>query len=190
MPNEAKSMPEAEVALRLAFWLLDRADEKAHADIAVDGAHVLIKAHKQAGRQVEERTVFDIQSFLIENDCHAQNPKDNWRGSYIRKGRTFNIKSAQGFDVKVTCDGKDIKAECKGGPMQPVKGRSPAMILVSAIGQVIVSSSIEESDELWVAVPDSPAFEKAGVRTIKSRAFVNTGIKIALVGRNNVRLLS
>ncbi len=48
----AEFMPEAEVTLRLAFWLLDNADAE-HADIAIDGAHVLIKAHEQNGRSVE-----------------------------------------------------------------------------------------------------------------------------------------
>ena len=182
-------MPEAEVALRLAFWLLDRADQKSHADIAIDGAHVRIAAHPQAGRWVEERTVFDIRSFLAANKCHPKILKDEWRGSYSRKGQSLSIKSVHGFDVQVSCDGKDIKAECKGGPLQPVKGRGVAAIFASAIGQVIVSGSNAQSGELWVAVPDSPTFGNAARRIIKSRAFTNTGIRIALVGRTGVRLI-
>jgi hypothetical protein len=57
-------MPEAEVTLRLAFWLLDHTDDSEHADIAVDGAHVRIKAHEQNGRAVAERIVIDIRSVL------------------------------------------------------------------------------------------------------------------------------
>jgi len=189
-PTKAQSMPEAEVALRLAFWLLDRADQKAHADIAIDGAHVRIKAHQQGGQRIEERTVFDIRSFLDENQCVSNSLKDEWRGSYIRKDRSFSIRSAPGFDVQVKCGCRDIKAECKGGPLKPVKGKSATAILASAIGQAIVSGSNGDSEELWVAVPDSPLFEKAGARINKSRAFSKTGIKIALVGRAEVRLLS
>lgn len=37
MMNSFDFMPEAQVALRLAFWLLDRADQKCHADVAIDG---------------------------------------------------------------------------------------------------------------------------------------------------------
>jgi hypothetical protein len=184
-----ESMPEAEVTLRLAFWLLDRSDQKSHADIAIDGAHVRIAPYQQAGRWIEERTVFDIRSFLTANECHPENLKHEWRGSYNRKGQSLSIKAVCGFDVQVRCDGKEIRAECKGGPLQPVKGRSPTAILASAIGQVIVSGSNAQSGELWVAVPDSPAFEKAGTRINKSRAFVNTGIRIALVGRSGVRLV-
>ena len=44
---EPESMPEAEVTLRLAFWLLNRADQESHADIAIDGAHVRIARHER-----------------------------------------------------------------------------------------------------------------------------------------------
>ncbi len=188
-PTGAESIPEAEVTLRLAFWLLDRADLQAHADIAIDGAHVRIAAHRQAGRQIEERTIFDIRNFLSDNECYPENLKDEWRGSYSRKGRSLTIKSVHGFDVQVRCGGKDITAECKGGPLQPVKGRGAAAKLASAIGQVIVSGSNAQSEELWVAVPDSPTFENVSRRIVKSRAFSNTGIRIALVGRRGVRLV-
>ena len=188
-PTEAESMPEAEVTLRLAFWLLDRAGRKSHADIAIDGAAVRIAAYEQAGRRIKERTVFDIRSFLAANEYHPENLKHEWRGSYSRKGQSLTIKAVRGFDVQVRGDGKDMKAECKGGPLQPVKGRRPAAILARAIWQVIVSDSNAQSAELWVAVPDSPTFENAGKRIIKSRAFANTGIRIALVGKTGVRLL-
>jgi hypothetical protein len=188
-PTEAESMPEAEVTLRLAFWLLDRADHKSHADIAIDGANVRIAAHEQAGRWIEERTVFDTRSFLALNECHPASLKDEWRGTYSRKGLTLEVKSVPGFDVQIRCDGKDIKAECKGGPLQPVKGRSVAAIFASAIGQTIVSGSNAQSEELWVAVPDSPTFENVGRRIIRSRAFAKTGIRIVLVGKTGVRLL-
>jgi hypothetical protein len=181
-------MPEAEVTLRLAFWLLGRAGLKSHADIAIDGAHVRIAAHEQAGRRIEERTVCDIQSFLTANNCRPQDLKHEWRGTYSFEGHSLRIGAVHGFDVQVSCDGKDIKAECKGGLLQP-RGRSAAAVFVSAIGQVIVSSSSGQSEELWVAVPDSPAFENVGRRILKGRAFANTGTKIALVSQAGVRLL-
>jgi hypothetical protein len=125
-PTDAESMPEAEVTLRVAFWLLDRANQKSHADIAIDGANVRIAAHEQAGRWIQERTVFDIRSFLAANKCYPQDLKDEWRGTYSFEGHSLRIRSVHGFDVQLRCDGKDIKAECKGGPLQPVKGRSAA----------------------------------------------------------------
>jgi hypothetical protein len=136
-----------------------------------------------------ERTVFDIRSFLAANKCYPQDLKDEWRGTYSFEGHSLRIRSVHGFDVQLRCDGKDIKAECKGGPLQPVKGRSAAATFASAIGQVIVSGSNAPSEELWVAVPDSPTFESVGRRIIRSRTFANAGIRIALVSRTEVRLL-
>jgi hypothetical protein len=185
---EAESMPEAEVTLRLAFWLLHHAEQKSHADVAIDGAHVRIAAHEQAGRRIEERTVFDIRSFLAENKCYPRHLGHEWRGTYSFEGHTVSIRSVHGFDVQVRCNDKEIRAECKGGPLQP-KGQSASAVFASAIGQVIVSSSDAQSEELWVAVPDSPTFENVARRIIKGRAFANTGIKIALVSKAGVRLL-
>ncbi len=56
-PAEAESMPEAEVTLRLAFWLLHRAEQKSHADIAIDGArqHGNQDRPRQQGRSAAPR---------------------------------------------------------------------------------------------------------------------------------------
>jgi hypothetical protein len=188
--TETLSMAEAEVALRLAFWLLDHTDQKSHAEIAIDGAHVRIRAHQQGRQQIEERIVFGIRGFLQENHCEPKELKDEWRGSYFRKGNSLNIRSVQGFDVQVNSGTKQVRAECKGGPLRTIKGRSPTAILANAIGQVLVSASNAGSEELLVAVPDSPAFEKAGSRISRSHAFSKTGIKIALVSKTDVRLVN
>src|SRR4051812_20988700 len=55
-------------------------DDAQHADIAVDGAHVRIKAHEQNGRRVDERVVFDIKAFLVAADCQPKSLTDEWRG--------------------------------------------------------------------------------------------------------------
>jgi hypothetical protein len=86
-------MPEAEVTLRLAFWLLDHTHDAQHADIAIDGAHVRIRAHDQNGRHVEERTVFDIRGFLADENCCPRALIDEWRGTYLRFGKTLTIRS-------------------------------------------------------------------------------------------------
>lgn len=190
-PTKTESMPEAEVTLRLAFWLLSRAGRESHADVSIDGAHVHIAAHEQVGRQIQERTVFDIRSFLAKNGWYPGNLKDDWRGTYTREGQSLRIQSVHGFDVQVSHGSKSIKAECKGGRLYPVRGRGAAAVLASAIGQAIVSSSnAQPPEELWVAVPDSPKFDEAAQRIKRSPAFGKTGIRIALVGKAAVRLLS
>ena len=183
-----QKMPEAEVTLRVAFWLLDSGGPHGHADVAIDGAHVRIAAHTAAGAPVKERLVFGIKDYLLKNECRPKRLKDDWRGEYVRNDCTLTIGSVHGFDVHFRSADKSIKVECKGGLLQPT-GKSASAILTTAIGQVITSDSIFPSDELWGAVPDSPAFEKTGVRIAKGEVFSKTGIRIALVSGRGVRLL-
>lgn len=181
-------MPEAEVILCVTFWLLDSGGPHSHADVAINGAHVRIAAHTAAGVAVKERRVFGIKDYLLKNYCCPRKMKDEWRGEYTRNDCTLTIASVHGFDVHFRSAGKSIKVECKGGLLQPT-GTSASAILAAAVGQVITSDSISRSDELWVAVPDSPAFEKAGARIAENNVFQQTGIRIALVSDRGVRLL-
>ena len=171
-------MHEPEVALRLAFWLLDRCGGSPHADLSIDGANI----------KIEARAVFDIQAFLKEHGWLAESLRDGWRGTYRRDNRTLSIKSAPGFDVQVTCDDKRIRAECKGGRLRP-KGRSASAILASAIGQAIACADGADSEQLWIAVPDSESFEKACRRIMAGAVFKRTGIQIALVSRTGTRVI-
>jgi len=186
-PN-AEFMPEAEVTLRLAFWLLDQADAD-DAAIAIDGAHVYIRAHEQSGRRVEEQVVFDIKPFLAAADCEPESLADAWRGTYRRRGKTLTIRSVSGFDVTVKIGRNTVVAECKGGPLKPTKGKSVAAVFASAIGQVVTCSTDAQPNRLLIAVPDSPAFERGGKQILRSAVFQKIGIEIALVGRQDVRIL-
>ena len=183
-------MPEALVTLHLAFWLLDQAMQESHVDVAIDGAHVRIIAHDAAGRSVTEQTIFPIREFLVSKGCCFHTPKAEWRGTYGWKGHTLCIRSTQGFDVQASFNGQIVKAECKGGPILPIKGKSVSAILAGAIGQAIISDSIMPDDAIWVAVPDSPSFERVGTRIVNSRMLQQTGIRIVLVSREGgVRFL-
>ena len=128
-------MPEAEVTLRFALWALDRAGPDACARIAVDGAHVRIRAHRRAGTDIPERIVFDIARHLAEHGCQPERLRDAWRGVYRRNGAVLELGSTAGFDVQVDTLGTAVRAECKGGPLEPTPGQSPAYICASAIGQ-------------------------------------------------------
>ena len=169
---------EPEIALRLAFWLLAHCGGSPHADLSIDGANI----------KIEARTVFDIQAFLKEHGWAAESLRDAWRGNYRRGAQTLSIKSAPGFDVQVTCDDKRIRAECKGGRLRP-KGRSASAILASAIGQAIACADGADSEQLWIAVPDSESFERACRRIMAGAVFKKTGIQIALVSTNGTRVL-
>ena len=183
-------MPEAEVTLRFAFWLLGKCGANAHADVAIDGAHVKIAGHHAAGIWIEQKHIFPIESFLQELQWLPKHGGRGWRGAYSRSNQTLAIRSAPGFDVQVVWSGKCIKAECKGGPLGSIKGKSATSILAQAIGQVIACGESGDS-ELWVAVPDSESFETVAVRLSKIDAFRRTGIKIALVSKTgDVRVVS
>jgi hypothetical protein len=181
------AMPEAEVSLRIAFWLLDvRGGDRA--EVAIDGAHVEIAEHQQQGQRVPARTVFDIRGFLREHHWVQQTGSD-WRGTYARGRQLLSIRSVAGFDVQVFgASGGTTKVQCKGGPLVTVKGKGAGNILTSAVGQAVVSDS-DGADHLMIAAPDSEGFERAAERIMNGRLFRMTGIQIALVGRENVRVL-
>ena len=123
-----KSMPEAEVTLRLVFWLFDHIGQPCDAKIAIDGAHVRIK----------DKCIFRIVRFLKFHSCCPDGEvRDGWKGKHTRNGSCFEIKAGHGFDIQVKVAGSWIKVECKGGPLKPRKGKSPNAILSEAIGQVV-----------------------------------------------------
>ena len=189
--NGVESMPEALVSLQLAFWLLDHGQPNSHVDIAIDGAHVRIKAHEHRGQWIEERTVFPIEEFLQANQCQQITPEEWWQGTYQRKTCTFKIESVRGFDVRGKLDGMTIRAECKGGPLGRKPGKSETAIFASAIGQVVAAASGNSDDEFWVAVPESPSFEAVGRRIVETPMFKATTIRIALVNKTGqVRFLN
>ena len=179
-----KSMPEAEVTLLLALALLREGDADSFAQIAIDGAHVRIKAHKANGQWIAERIIFDIAGFLKDHGCTPVGPlQDGWQENYTCGSSSFEIKARQGFDVEVNVAGRPIKVECKGGPLEPIKVKSPNAIIATAVGQVICENSVGNDDELWVAVPDSAQFQRATERIIAVPVFCKSEIKIALVSR-------
>jgi len=172
-------LPEAEVTLRLAFWLMEHAEPGARINAAIDGAHVRIAPHKQAGREIPERIVFPIEAFLSENGYQQITSNGNWRGIYRRNGRELEIQSVSGFDITAKVKNKTIKVECKG-----YRKKNVSFILATAIGQILISDPINPGDELWVAVPDTNAYKKAADKLAQRSTFSKTGIRIALVAQD------
>ncbi len=180
--NPGRKIPEAEVTLRLAFWFLSQAEPGGHAELAIDGAHVCLTVPP-----------FPIKEFLKKHGWAFRPPSGtsgDWRGIYVRKGRTLNIASRRGFDFQMSSGAKPVAAECKGGPLEQTRGKGTHTILAEAIGQALTADAPPDAD-IWVAVPDSPGFEKAGRRIACVPAFQKTGIRIALVNtEGEVRLLN
>ena len=65
-------MSEAEVSLRLAFWLADQGFATERINVAIDGAQV------RTGDTIH----FDLAGFLSESGWKKARSSDGWRGSY------------------------------------------------------------------------------------------------------------
>ena len=105
-------MPEAEVALRLAEFILSLPGSGAMASVAIDGASI----------KVGNAVIFDIGRFMAgtgwEQTKEPQVGRNAWTGAYRRGDKTIRVHSRPGEgDVVATVDGRRIVAECKKGPL-------------------------------------------------------------------------
>ena len=169
-------MPEAEVALRLAFFLLSLPDSEGLAKVAIDGAQV----------RVHGAQVFPVIPFLGE-DGWEQVEKGNkpWQGLYQMGDHQLRIHARSGEgDVVVRVGAKRIRTECKGGPRVKKPGSPEYGILRAALGQVMTVEEIEENDVLIVAVPSTDRFAKLACRWRNRPLVMRSGIQIVLVGRD------
>jgi hypothetical protein len=169
-------MPEAEVTLRLAFWLISAEGSGQDVKIAIDGACV----------QIEDVTIFEIARFLQESGWKMMNQsgKNPWQGRYSHEQCTHSlqIQPKTGPDIQLLWGGKVLRVESKGGTFAD-KGRHRA-IVAAGIGQVLTLNDIPESEERWVAVPYSERFKTVCESLVHSKFLKNIGVKFALPKRS------
>ncbi|MFC4173721.1 hypothetical protein ACFOYU_16935 [Microvirga sp. GCM10011540] len=171
----ADRMPEAEVALRLAEFILSLSGSGAMASVAIDGASI----------KVGDAVIFDIGRFMAgtgwEQIKEPQVGRNAWTGSYRRGNKTIRVHSRPGEgDVVATVDGRRIVAECKKGPLIRKPGSPEYPLLTAALGQALLFE-VSADDIVVAAVPDTPVFRKLA-ETWRSRPLVRrAGIRIALV---------
>src|SRR5215212_8182013 len=171
-------MPEAEVALRLAEFILSLPASGAMASVAIDGASI----------KVGDSVVFDIGRFMIgtgwEQTKEPQVDRNAWTGAYRRGDKTIRVHSRPGEgNVVATVDGRRIVAECKKGPLVRKPGNPEYPLLTTALGQALLFE-VSADDIVVAAVPDTPVFRRLAevwrVRPLVRRA----GIQLALVHRD------
>ncbi|WP_188262705.1 hypothetical protein [Azospirillum tabaci] len=172
-------MPEAEVALRLAFHLLDQPGSDGHAEVAIDGAMVRI-----AGRDI-----FPLAAFLAATGWQqaerSPNAGNAWQGRYRRGNHALTVHARSGVgDVMARVGTRRIRAECKGGPLVPRKGSPEYPILQKAIGQVVTIEAVAPEDLIVVGVPATSRFAALRERWKDRPLFAGTDVRIALVGRD------
>jgi len=126
----ADRMPEAEVALRLAGFILSLPGSGAMASVAIDGASI----------KVGNAVVFDIGRFMTgmgwEQVKEPHVGRTAWTGAYRRGDKTIRVHSRPGEgDVVTTVEGRRIIAECQKGPLVRRAGQAEHSLITAAWGR-------------------------------------------------------
>jgi hypothetical protein len=171
------SMPEAEVSLRLAFWLARHLTDKT-ISVAIDGAQI------RTGSTVH----FDIARFLALAHWTSAESTDSWRGAYRKSGvsSTLEVHSRPGTGDVVTelNSGPTLRAECKKGPLSRSKSSREYPLIREALGQLLTVSEVGPGDILAVAVPHSQKFVELAARWRHAPLVARFGIRILTVDRS------
>ncbi len=162
-------MPEAEVSLRLAFWLLERGYADGRVDVAIDGAQV----------RVGETVHFDLPRFLLERDWRKLSTTDACCGTVW-----VHSNPGRGDVVARLRSGHTLRVECKKGPMTRSRSSQEYPLIREALGQLLTVPEIGENDILAVAIPHTTKFEELAVRWRNAPLIKRFGIRILTVDRN------
>ncbi len=178
MKLPADKMPEAEVSLRLAFWLLEHGVKSQTVSVAIDGAQV----RSRIG------TVFEIEAFLEGAGWRKADRAERWSGEYEGPGGSrlaIHSRSGEGDVVAQLPSGITLRAECKKGTLHRSKSSSEYPLVREALGQILTMADAKPADVLVVAVPSSEKFEEL-VSEWRSRCLVKaTRIQIATIHREH-----
>ncbi len=167
-------MPEAEVALRFAMWLLSFSGAEPRAEAGIDGS---------AAR------VFPVREFLEESgwrcvEAGGRNGASPYQGAYTQEAQTIEVHARPGVgDVVASVDGQRIFGECKGGPLSRSSEGKERARLVAAVGQLVCARLPAEVLPV-VAVPATPEFRRLAGLMLQGTMAAEAGIRIALVDRN------
>ena len=176
LPNDR--MPAAEVALRLAEFILSLPGAGAMASVVIDGARV------RAGNAIH----FDLRRFMAGTGWEAvkepQVRRNAWTGSYRRGDKTIRVHSRRGMgDVIARFNGRRIIAECQNGPLLHKASRPENPLLTTALGQALLFD-VSAADIVVAAVPDTPVFRRLAEAWRERPLVKRVGIRIALVARD------
>lgn len=172
-------MSEAEVNLRLAFWLFATNRAIGNVRVAIDGA------------QVAQRGVvhFPLQEFMESNGWNCGHGGTPWQGDYRCSSRdgAIQIHSQPGVGdvVAKLRDNSVLRVESKKGPLTAAPASPEYSLLRSALGHVLTLNQVNERDIIAVAVPKSERFSVLAQRWREAPLLKRCGIRILLVGRDN-----
>jgi hypothetical protein len=174
-----EKMSEAEVSLRLAFYLIGHDLVTDQVSVAIDGAQV----------RTQELIHFPISEFLRTSGCEQCGRGGPWQGWYTWGGREQRIRihssPGEGDVVAKLRSGHTLRVESKKGPLLRSKSSQEYPLTREALGQLLTIDSIGEHDILAVAVPKSPKFQELAAKWRGAPLIRRFGIRLLTVGRDN-----
>src|SRR5690349_19427891 len=143
-------MPEAEVSLRLAFYLLRHGMVTGDVYVAIDGAQV----------RTSDVIHFALADFLQEHRWQKDAAAVVWQGTYAHADHPHRVvihsNPGRGDVTAELRTGQTLRVECKKGPLTRSASSQEYPLLREALGQLLTIETIGEHDLLGVAVPHSP----------------------------------
>lgn len=172
-------MPEAEVTLRLAMYLIYASFAKDDVVCAIDGAQVKVGAS----------SIFPIVEFLNAEGWIGVKQDEKWQCKYNHKeysqGIVIHSSSGKGDLVSNLKNGYKLRVESKKGPIVSKKGSREYPLIREAIGQLMTVEYAEDNDILAVAVPESTKFLELADQWRNRPLMKLAGINIITVNRKN-----
>jgi len=172
-------MPEAEVSLRVAFYLLRSRLTDLPVRVAIDGAQV----------QTAGTLHFDIDGFLSDFGCAPVGATATWRATYSHRATAGSVvihaTPGKGDVVAQLRDGRTLRVESKKGPLQRDKASREYPLVREALGQLLTIDEVAESDVLAVAVPHSAKFVELAARWRQAPLVRRARIQIITVDRHD-----
>ncbi len=172
-------MPEAEVSLRLAFFLIDRRLATSNIRVAIDGAQV------KTGNTIH----FSIAEFFQREGWSKTVNDAGWQGVYFHPRHRYQIivhsNPGRGDVVAHIQGGQTLRVECKKGPLVRSKSSQEYPLLREALGQLLTVKSVTNHDILAVAVPESQKFADLARQWRQAPLIKKFHINILTVSRSN-----
>lgn len=172
-------MPEAEVSLRIAFFLIEQRRTASVVRVAIDGAQI----------KTEQVIHFPIIEFLNSNGWKKNSGENTWQGIYVHQQWQPHIQihsfPGQGDIVATLHSGQILRVESKKGPLIKSKSSQEYPLIREALGQLLTIEKVGDKDILAVAIPYSDRFAALAKRWREAPLIQKFGIRILTVDRKN-----
>lgn len=172
-------MPEAEVTLRLAMYLIKGSHTNEDVICAIDGAQV----------KVGSIIIFPIVEFLNSAGWFGLEQDKKWQSKFIHEDFSQSIiihsSSGEGDLVSKLMSGYTLRVESKKGPLLAKSGSKEYPLIREAIGQLMTVEHANDDDILAVAVPESAKFLALAAQWRMRPLMQHANIHIITVNRQN-----